>query len=117
MPVKEVDTLWIDDDPEDTIDPQPRSFISANGLLAYTLPWTDDGARTGNVIGAVAPKAYYRVHYLNYFSDPIVEGWTGYRYQTLAEARKRRNTLTPPGTIWLGILERFVSGEGWKETA
>lgn len=69
-----------------------------------------------DVIGASAKptKAYYRIEYVYAWSDPEQYYWSGLKLQTLPEAKKRLEKTAPPGGPWMGYIQRYDPGEGYK---
>lgn len=68
------------------------------------------------LLGAVpAAKAWYRLHLVNEFVDPIREQWTAYKRMTESQARYWQGNATRAGSSWIALLEKFVDEEGWIE--
>jgi hypothetical protein len=68
------------------------------------------------LLGAISkPKAYYRLHMVNNFVEPVKEKWTPYYKMTESKARFWQGNSTRPGGKWLALLEKFVNEEGWVE--
>ncbi len=59
------------------------------------------------------PSAWYRLHYLDVITGN--ETWVPYRWLTDLGASSWLKQRTTYGSPVMVFLEKFVSGEGWRE--
>jgi hypothetical protein len=108
---------WVTDDPEDIVDPQVSVFVGPDYARNFLSPEELHGSRlvsrdtheTLDIIGA-EPKGYYRIEYLYPWSEPEGQYWSGWKYQTLSQARDRRKRAVPAGNAWMAYLQRWSPG-------
>lgn len=110
---------WVTDDPEDIVDPQVAVFVGPDYARNFLSPEELEGSRlvsrdTHQTVDIVEiggeAKGYYRIEYYYPWSDPEQQYWSGWKYQTLTQARDRQRRAVPSGGTWMAYLQQWSPG-------